>query len=269
VRVNTLRRLLHNRADTIRPISFCARDVLDENPPRLAQSEGHALMLDTSQSVATPEGVDLALVPAGIVPRVSAFAIDLAIRGVLLGVVASVLGILGALGMGLMLLITFLVEWFYPVAFEVLGQGATPGKRSLGLTVVESDGRPVGFAASVIRNLLRTADFLPFLFGFGILFMLFHPRFQRLGDLAAGTLVVWAPTPIAAPMLPPAPVRAPGQKLRLNEQKAIIAFAERSQRLSDSRQEELADILAPLTQAPGPEGVQRLRGMARWLAGER
>ncbi|MDF2445031.1 MAG: hypothetical protein K0S46_267 [Moraxellaceae bacterium] len=226
-------------------------------------------MLDTSQSVATPEGVDLALVPAGAVPRATAFAIDLFIRGLIIGALAALLGILGKLGQGLFLLILFLVEWFYPVAFEVLGKGATPGKRSVGLCVVESDGRPVGFAASIIRNLLRTADFLPFLFGFGILFMLFHPRFQRLGDLAAGTLVVWAATPLKAPELPSAPVCAPGLKLRLAEQKALIAFAERSPRLSDSRQAELADILEPLTQARGTEGVTRLHGMARWLAGER
>jgi uncharacterized RDD family membrane protein YckC len=226
-------------------------------------------MLDTRQAVATPEGVDLTLVPAGAVARVSAFAIDLLIRLVLLGVVAAVLSLLGAFGTGLILLIAFLIEWFYPVAFEVLAKGATPGKRSFGLCVVEADGRPVGFAASVIRNLLRTADFLPFLFGFGILFMLFHPRFQRLGDLAAGTLVVWAPAPLKPPALPAAPVQGPGLKLRLNEQKAIIAFAERSPRLSASRQQELGNILEPLTHAQGEAGVTRLRGMARWLAGER
>ncbi|MCC2638336.1 MAG: hypothetical protein K0Q68_2055 [Moraxellaceae bacterium] len=230
---------------------------------------GPALMLDTAQSVATPEGVDLSLVPAGAVPRATAFLIDLLLRLVLLGAIATALAALGSFGMGLLLLIAFLVEWFYPVAFEVLGQGATPGKRSVGLRVVESDGRPVGFAASVIRNLLRTADFLPFLFGFGLLFMLFHPRFQRLGDLAAGTLVIWAPDALASPTLPAAAPQAPPHKLRLAEQKALIAFAERSTRLSPARQEELADILEPLTQARGAAGVERLRGIARWLAGER
>lgn len=226
-------------------------------------------MLDTRHALATPEGVDLTLVPVGAVARASAFAIDLLIRGVLLGLIAMTLGMLGALGQGVFLLIVFLMEWFYPVAFELLNKGATPGKRALGICVVESDGRPVGFAASVIRNLLRTADFLPFLFGFGLLFMLFHPRFQRLGDLAAGTLVVWAPATIKAVTLPAAPVIAPGIKLRLQEQKALIAFAERSARLSPSRQEELADILTPLTQADSGRGVEKLQGMARWLAGER
>lgn len=226
-------------------------------------------MLDTRQSVATPEGVDLSLVPAGAVPRASAFAIDLLLRGVLLGAIALVLSMLGRFGTGLILLAAFLVEWFYPVAFEVLADGATPGKRALGLRVVEADGRPVGFAGSMIRNLLRTADFLPFLFGFGLLFMLFHPRFQRLGDLAAGTLVVWAPEAPQAPALPEAPPQAPACKLRLAEQKALIAYAERCPRLSPARQEELADILEPLTHARGATGVRRLQGMARWLAGER
>lgn len=226
-------------------------------------------MLDTRQSVPTPEGVDLSLVPAGLLPRASAFAVDLFIRLVLVGVLAMGLGFLGRFGVGLLLLLVFLVEWFYPVAFEVLGNGATPGKRMLGLQVVESDGRPVGLAASVIRNLLRSADFLPFGFGAGILSMLFHPRFQRLGDLAAGTLVVWAPAAITAPVLPAGTAQAPAARLRLAEQKAIIAFAERSLRLSPARQEELADLLEPLTRARGPDGVERVRAIARWLAGQR
>lgn len=226
-------------------------------------------MLDTRLALATPEGVDLTLVPAGAMVRASAFAIDLLIRGGLLFVLAMVLGLLGKLGSGLFLLLLFLVEWFYPVLFELLNRGATPGKKAMGICVVESDGRPVGFAASVIRNLLRTADFLPFLFGFGILFMLFHPRFQRLGDLAAGTLVVWAPVAIKVPVLPAAPVMAPAGKLRLVEQQALIAFAERSPRLSPSRQQELGNILEILTQASGERGVQKLQGMARWLAGDR
>lgn len=227
-------------------------------------------MLDTRQAVPTPEGVDLTLVPAGAVARASAFVVDLLIRGALLAAIATAIGMLGKLGMGLFLLLAFLVEWFYPVLFELASGGATPGKKMFGLCVVEADGRPVGPAASLIRNLLRAADFLPFLFAFGLLAMLFHPRFQRLGDMAAGTLVVWAPVPVPAPLLPAAAVVAPSARLRLAEQQALIAFAERSPRLSPERQQELAVILTPLTRARTPaEGVEKLRGMARWLAGER
>lgn len=227
------------------------------------------MFLDTRHAVATPEGVDLELPLAGAVPRATAWLIDLLIRAGLLLAAGTVLAFTGRFGSGLMMLIAFLVEWFYPVLFELLRDGATPGKKSVGLRVVESDGRPVGVAASVIRNLLRVADFLPLLFGFGILFMLFHPRFQRLGDLAAGTLVVWAPGKAPAPVLPAAPVAAPAVALRLTEQKALIAYAERCARLSPARQQELADLLAGLTGRRGEAGVIRLQGMARWLAGER
>ncbi|MDP2228141.1 MAG: RDD family protein [Moraxellaceae bacterium] len=227
------------------------------------------MYLDTRHAVATPEGVDLELPLAGAVPRATAWLIDFMIRAALLLAAGIALAVTGRFGNGLMMLIAFLVEWFYPVLFELMRGGATPGKKSVGLCVVESDGRPVGFSASIIRNLLRVADFLPFMFGFGILFMLFHPRFQRLGDLAAGTLVVWAPVKTTVPVLPLAPVVAPPLPLRLAEQKAVIAFAERSARLSEARQQELADLLQTLTQRQGAAGVTRLQGMARWLAGER
>ncbi len=262
-RVNSKPRLLHNRAS----LEGGARFFSASHTPQTGASL--PTMLDTRLALATPEGVDLTLVPAGATVRAAAFAIDLLIRAGILAIMAVVLGILGRLGMGVFLLALFLVEWFYPVLFEVLNNGATPGKKAMGICVVESDGRPVGFAASVIRNLLRNADFLPFFFGFGILFMLFHPRFQRLGDLAAGTLVVWAPTAIKVPELPAAPMAAPPLKLRLTEQQALIAFAERSPRLSPSRQQELATILEPLTQTQGQAGVEKLQGIARWLAGER
>lgn len=227
------------------------------------------MFLDTRHAVATPEGVDLELPLAGVVPRATAWLLDLLIRAGILLVAGIALGLAGRFGSGLMMLIAFLVEWFYPVVFELLREGATPGKQSVGLRVVESDGRPVGASASVIRNLLRVADFLPFLYGLGLLFMLFHPRFQRLGDLAAGTLVVWAPGKAPAPALPSVPVVAPPLPLTLREQKALIAFGERSLQLSPARQTELADLLAGLTRRRGEAGVRQLQGMARWLAGER
>ena len=66
----------------------------------------------------------------------------------------------------------FLLEWFYPVFFEVYRNGATPGKQALNLAVVQDDGIPVGWSASMVRNLLRTADLLPFLYGCGLLSMM-------------------------------------------------------------------------------------------------
>ena len=77
-------------------------------------------LLDTRYKVETPEGIDLILRPAGVVPRALAFAIDLMIRGVLLGVMFTVLAVLGQFGMGLGTILLFLVTWWYMVLFEVL-----------------------------------------------------------------------------------------------------------------------------------------------------
>src|SRR5208282_5922974 len=93
-------------------------------------------------------------------------------------------------GMGLLLIILFLLEWFYPVAFEVLARGQTPGKKLMDLRVLRADGAPVGWSRSTVRSLLAFADFLPFGFAAGLTAMLVSRRFQRLGDLAAGTVVV-------------------------------------------------------------------------------
>jgi len=84
----------------------------------------------------------------------------------------------------------FLIFWGFFVACELLMQGQSPGKRVLGLRVVGRDGAAVDPVASMIRNLLRYADFLPGFYGVGVVAMLASARSQRVGDLAAGTVVV-------------------------------------------------------------------------------
>ncbi len=90
----------------------------------------------------------------------------------------------------LLLLVNFLLLWGYYVAFELLWDGQTPGKRAIGLRVLRDSGHPLGFLDSLIRNLLRLVDFLPLYYGIGVLTMLIDARWRRLGDLAAGTIVV-------------------------------------------------------------------------------
>lgn len=85
----------------------------------------------------------------------------------------------------------FLLEWFYPIIFEVYRQGQTPGKKVMAIKVLQDNGIPVGWPTSLIRNLLRAVDFLPMMYGFGVVSMLIARNFRRLGDLAAGTLVVY------------------------------------------------------------------------------
>ena len=149
-------------------------------------------MLDTRYRVEIPGGINLEAQVVGPIPRFFAFSIDLVIRSVvvmLLSIVSIPLGAFG-LGGGFFLIVLFLIEWLYPVLFEVFWRGQTPGKRSLGISVINDDLTPVTLGPSLVRNLLRTVDFLPMFYLAGLITMLSNRRFQRLGDLAAGTLVI-------------------------------------------------------------------------------
>ena len=225
------------------------------------------MMLDTVREIHTPEGVALRLPAAGPVPRAFAWLIDLLVRFglVLLGSVA--LAMLGTPGRGLYLVLLFLVVWAYPIAFEVLWDGQTPGKRALGLRVVSADGAPVGWLASFVRNLMRTVDMLPVGYAFGLVSSLVDRWGRRLGDVVARTMVVHVPRVRGAVELPPGPATVPAVPLLPAEQAAVLALAERAHTLTQERREELADIAAPVTGASGEAGMQRLFGIARWMLG--
>lgn len=223
--------------------------------------------LDTRYLVETPEGIDLVLHPAGLVPRALAFAVDLMVRGLILLLAFLLLGQFGELGMGLASLTFFLVTWWYMVLFEVLNQGCSPGKQLLGLQVVHDDGTPVGWAASLTRNLLRVVDLLPFGYSLGILSCLAHPAFKRLGDLAAGTLVVYRERAQPRPSLPEVAAQPLPFALQADERCALLAFAERQAGLSTGRRRELAGILAGPLQVPEAQAEARLLGIARELVG--
>ncbi|HKN91225.1 MAG TPA: RDD family protein [Acidimicrobiia bacterium] len=161
-------------------------------------------------SIPTPEGVELELVLAGVGSRLVATVIDYLVKGAILlalWIIGTAVGgdeVGGFLLAGLVVA-SFLVWFGYDVAFETLASGRTPGKRAAGLRVVRLGGEPVGFLASAVRNLLRLVDSLPGLYAVGALSVLFSRRNQRLGDLAAGTLVVRerrAPLPVTRPFGP-------------------------------------------------------------------
>lgn len=227
-------------------------------------------MLDTLRSITTPELIEVQLRPAGLLPRVLAWAIDMVIRSGIFMAASIVLGIFGGFGTGILLLLYFTLEWFYPVLFEVLLQGTTPGKRALGLAVVADDGTPVGWGKSMTRNLLRTADFLPALYGFGIISVLTHKEFRRLGDIVAGTLVVYRDSHPPLPALAEAEPMASPTPLDRETQRALVAFAERARSLTPARREELATLVPHLARAEtGPQGVPRLLSLANYLIGRR
>ncbi|AHZ71924.1 MULTISPECIES: RDD family protein [Pseudomonas] len=223
--------------------------------------------LDTRYQVETPEGIDLPLRPAGLMVRALAFSIDLGLRGLILGVLFIVLAFLGKLGAGLGSILLFGVSWWYMVLFEVLNQGRSPGKQWMGLRVVHDDGTPIGWSASLLRNLLRFVDLLPFGYFLGAISCLQHPSFKRLGDLAAGTLVIYREQPLTRPQLPDVQPRRPAFALTLPEQRAVLGFAERQGELSEARSHELASILAQPLQVPAPRAVAELNAIARGLLG--
>lgn len=99
------------------------------------------------------------------------------------GDISIVVGIFG--------LLAFAFLWGYYIFFELLWNGQSPGKRLIGLRVISQNGAPIDVAAAIIRNLVRIVDFLPVHYGVGVLSMFIDPQSRRLGDFAAGTLVVY------------------------------------------------------------------------------
>jgi uncharacterized RDD family membrane protein YckC len=227
-------------------------------------------MLDTAREIPTPEGIELTLRLAGPVPRALAWGIDLLLRLAAFAVLSIPLGMLGAVGAGIFLILWFGLEWLAPTLFEVYFDGATPGKRALGLMVLHSDGTPVGLSASLTRNLLRAADFLPLLYGFGLLAMLLSRDFQRLGDIAAGTLVVYRETVFQHGAIPQAVPLPPPVLLTALEQRTVLDLAARSQTLTVERAEELASLAPRLTGGrEDAAALGRILSIANYLIGRR
>ena len=230
--------------------------------------------LDTIYTVNTPEGINLILSPAGPMPRMLAWMIDVLIRLVIYTVTFIVLAVLGSSGAGLALIITFLVEWFYPVYFELFHHGQTPGKKSLHLYVVQDNGCPVTPAASMIRNLLRFVDFLPLFYGFGLVSMLLNKRFQRLGDLVAATVVLYKEAPLKEDLQEDNGIDrqaiAPPVSLQIEEQQTLLQFRQRQLSLSKQRAEELAGLSGVLVKdAKQGEQTAYLTQLGNWIAGKR
>lgn len=147
--------------------------------------------------VGTPEAIDISYAIAGIGSRFVAALVDFLIWLVLeIVVVLGSVGIMQLPGPGpttgivLLLTISFVLFWGYFILFETLWSGQTPGKRVLHIRVIKTTGYPIGFAEAAIRNLVRFADFLPSMYALGVITMFINPNARRLGDLAAGTVVV-------------------------------------------------------------------------------
>jgi uncharacterized RDD family membrane protein YckC len=224
------------------PVSQAARPVYGE-------------ALDSAVRVETPEGIEFTLFPAGPLVRGCAWGIDQVIQWVLIAITDSVLSFYGDdSGSWAALLIFFCIDWFYHTLWEIFGRGQSPGKRLLGIRVVRGDGAPVNPGASFLRNLLRFADTFLFLCPIALLTMLLNRACRRLGDWAAGTLVVYAVRPLsvsAMPVFAPVPgnpgavpaelgLEALPANLSGEEKQGILMFARRYTLLGRARADEIA-----------------------------
>jgi uncharacterized RDD family membrane protein YckC len=219
--------------------------------------------LDTDVRIETPEHIVFRHRLAGPARRAVAHLVDLIlVYGVLVGLAIIVLlavggdlesakGTTAGMGVGLLLLVAFFAQWVWFGLWEGL-RGATPAKLALGLRVVTTTGQPIGLAAAAVRNLLRAADALPTGYVVGAVAMAATRRFQRLGDLAAGTMVVVEPRAVrAAPirLVPPldareAPFVPEEIALDAEERAAIELFLRRLGTLGPAREQELASMVA-------------------------
>jgi uncharacterized RDD family membrane protein YckC len=247
-------------SNSVRPESFRLAARVDDEPPELLQEElqhvderPYAEPVDYHDrlTISTPEGLDLSLMLAGPGSRFVSALVDLAIQGTLLIAITIVGVAIGSLGPGLFALLSFVVVFGYDVAFEVLASGRTPGKRWNGLRVVRVEGQPVGFVTSVIRNTLRVIDFLPGAYLVGAFCILASGKNQRLGDMAAGTLVVRerrAHRPEEQPLAaPPRVSEAPAwdtSAISAEELSAVVRFLERRDEIELDARTRLGHTLA-------------------------
>ena len=206
--------------------------------------------LDTTLVVVSPENIAFRFRLAGPAARAMAFLLDALVIVSALAAVLVAFGMLGIVAeafMGLFLVAVFFVWWGYGAACEVLANGRTAGKVALGLRVVSQTGLSINPPQAILRNLLRAVDVAPPFFP-GVVSMAFTRRLQRLGDLAAGTIVVLDRARAA-----PRPPRAEAVEVdtipagftadpRLVE--ALAAYVSRRPDLSPARRQELASLAA-------------------------
>ncbi|GHC51453.1 RDD family protein [Roseibacillus persicicus] len=232
-----------------------------------------ASKLDNRREIELAEGVHIHLRPAGLFPRLMARFIDGAIWLLIFIVLSVVLSLSGWLigdeaSQGFLMLLAFVMVWFYDPFFEASKASATPGKMAMKLKVVRRSGAPVGFASGFLRCLLFWIDFLPALGTVGMVSILASRNSQRLGDMVADTLVVYR-SPPRVPEVESinAPAVRPGVLLQREEQLAFIEFADRLDRLSPARQNEITAPLAALEAArKSPTTTSFALGVARWLS---
>jgi len=222
--------------------------------------------MDRNVDVRTPESIAFNYELAGLGSRFLALAIDqiiqiLVLLAIFYGVVSASLhlppahGAVGtqaekigeAIVIAAIVVVIFTIFFGYFIIFETLWNGKTPGKWALGIRVVRDGGFPIDFGASVIRNLIRVGEFVFGYYALSALSMVVSPENKRLGDYAAGTIVVReSAISLGLPVEPPAaePVYAPTLYLSGEERALVKRFIERRDALTPEKRGALAGKLA-------------------------
>jgi uncharacterized RDD family membrane protein YckC len=227
---------------------------------------------DDQLVVATPELITFGYQLAGPGSRFLAQLIDFPLQLVILAAAiyaAVYLG--GATGSDqavftAIVIAIFIVVWAYYPVCEAAWSGKTPGKAVFGLRVVGDQGEPVRFSQVMIRNLVRIVDFLPVLYGVGIVCLFWNGRGKRLGDMAAGTVVVRERAPVRLSQLrgsggePAAGRLAPAESALLRQlepelRRFVNGYATRRPALDAWRRRVLAGRIEPVLQRELPELV--------------
>jgi uncharacterized RDD family membrane protein YckC len=240
---------------------------------------------DERLRIDTPEQVALELPLAGIGSRFIAVAVDtvlqaaLYLTGVLALMVWSRFGggfpvPLRLLGPALIILFAFCVYWGYFAFFEIAWSGRTPGKRVAHIRVIKESGRPINAYEAIGRNVLRAIDFLPVMYGVGVVTMLLNRRSQRIGDFVAGTVVVYdTPAEESAPDWRAAPgtdvSTAPMTRVTAEELGLVETYLQRRFDLDpwvrDAMAEQIADRITKKT-GVGREPNQSVDGFLESVA---
>jgi uncharacterized RDD family membrane protein YckC len=227
-------------------------------------------VIDTLRPVSLPEGAEITLRLAGPLTRARAWLIDFGLRFALSIMLPTVFAPFGEVGMAFVMIGWFAIATFYPVVFEALWNGQTPGKRLCNVAVVHSDGTPIGWPSSFLRNVMRFADVLPIGYVVGLASMVIDRQFRRLGDLAAGTVVVHRDSVAITAARSDVDPLPPPVALNPLEQRAVLDFAERRRSWSAERAAELAELAVPLVGAArGEAAIERLNAIASGLLARR
>lgn len=263
--------------------------------------------LDTTIGVVTPENIAFEYQLAGPFRRLPAYAIDVAVRWIAIAILAIGINLLGALinysllgpfAIAAGFITYFLISWFYGTVMETYFNGRTVGKWACGIRVIDVEGRPISGRRALIRNLLRIADMgpmyaisnlsedVPPIFMvptgmIGLATMMMTRRMQRLGDLAAGTMViiderVWKMpvTKVEDPRFPALAAYLPADfRISRSMARTLAVYAERRQFLTPARRREIArHLTVPLSdrlefrQDMDPDFLMRLLYYKAYLA---